>query len=720
MWRAYRVREVLRVVLGIGLLGAFSVSAVPIVTEIDPPFGNPGSQETIALYGSGLSGALVFFNGVRDTTANATSSGQINAKVPVLATTGPITVTVGGASFVTTNDFVVLRGQPYVASFYPLSGQTNTEVSLYGKNLDATTKVWFSGALAGTPLTGPAIGQIRVKIPAGAVPGPITASNQWSSAYGTFITSSNFFPIGGGPLITDFSPVRGAPGTEVVINGLNFYNGSTVVRFGTNQVSQLVFTAGTQIHAWVPANAVTAPISVVTPYGTNTTSTNFLIGYAPEVLGFSPGYGPAGTHVTIDGVNFITGGTAVKLNGTNVAAVSVTSPTQLQATIQANASTGHFVVSTAFGTNASSSNFVVTGSAPLISGFSPPNGSIGAQIVIDGDNLIDATNVLFGGVRSLSFHAVSRTQINAFVPEGATNGSVTVLNPYGAATTSSNFFLPPVIVSLSPSNAPVQAVITIAGTNLSGASEVRFNGRVGGFSVVDNNTLQATVPINATAGFVTVTTPGGTVDSAQVFQIAPSADLAVRIAVDRSPATVGESVLLTAVVTNAGPNGATNLLLKLDVPFFLAVQSASASAGSVATNSMGGTASLGSLARSNSWTLNLKCRVTALANPPIGAAATATITAATADLFQADNSATLVVFVETSPVLKILQGSQTNVVLSWPSQWSNFTVQAVGQLLAGSSWQTLTNVPSLSGSELRITRPATNQQQFFRLSRPAP
>jgi uncharacterized repeat protein (TIGR01451 family) len=708
--------------LGIGVLAAFSVSAVPIVTGFELPYGTPGSQETVVISGSGFAtGAKVYFNGLQDAAPYVAASTQINSKVPASATTGPITVMVGGSSFVTTNDFVVLRGQPYVASFYPLTGQTNTEVSLYGKNLDTSTKVWFGGAVAtGVPLTGPAVGQIRVKVPAGAVPGPITASNSFSVAYGTFVTSTNFYPFGGGPLITDFNPVRGVPGTEVVINGVNFYSGSTLVRFGTNLASQLVFTAGTQIHARVPANAVTAPISVVTPYGTNTTSTNFLIGYAPEVLGFSPVYGPAGTHVTIDGVNFVTGGTVVKLNGTNVAAVSVTAPTQLLATIQANASSGLFTVSTAYGTNLSSSNFVVTGSAPLISGFTPPNGSVGDPIVIRGDNLIDATNVLFGSVRSLSFFIVSRTQINAVVPVGATNGPVSVLNPFGSATTSSNFFLPPVIVSLNPSNAPVQAVITIAGTNLSGASEVRFNGRVGGFTVVDNNTLHATVPANATAGFVTVTTPGGVVDSVQFFQIAPSADLAVRIAVDRSPATVGESVLLSAVVTNAGPNGATNLVLKLEVPFFLAVQSASVSAGSVSTSSMGGTASLGSLERSNSWTLNLNCRVTVLANPPIGAAATAMVTASTADLFQADNSAMVVVFVDTAPTLKILQGSQTNVVLSWPSQWSNFTVQAVGQLPAGSSWQTLSNVPARSGAELHITRPATNQQQFFRLSRPAP
>jgi hypothetical protein len=660
---------------------------------------------------------LVYFNGVRDTTANATSSGQINAKVPAAATTGPVTVTVGGSSFVTTNSFVVLRGQPYITSFFPLSGQTNTEVSLYGKNLDASTKVWFGGVVAaGTPLTGPSVGQIRVKVPAGAVPGSIIASNGFSATYGTFVTSSNFFPFGGGPLISDFSPVRGAPGTEVVINGVNFYNGSTVVRFGTNAATKVVFTAGTQIHAWVPTNASTAPITVSTPYGTNTTSTNFVVGFAPEILGFSPAYGPVGTQVTIDGVNFVVGGTSVKLNGTNVSAVSVTSQTQLKATVQANATSGLFTVSTAFGTNSSSSNFVVTGGAPLITSFTPPAGSVGGQIVIEGDNLIDVTNVLFGGVRSLSFHAPSRTQISAVVPAGALNGPVTVRNPYGSAMTSSNFYLPPFISSLNPTSAPLQGTITIAGTNLSGATEVRFNGLVGSFTVVNNNAIQATVPVNATSGFVTVITPGGATNSPQSFPIAPSADLAVRIAIDRNPSAVGESALLSATVTNLGPNSATNVVLKLQVPFFMAIQSVSASAGSVSTNSEGATAVLGSLARSNTLSLVLKCKVLGAAITPV----LATVSATTADLFQTNNSVELVVFADLPPTVQIAQATPTNVVLSWPEQWSNFTVQAVGQLPAGGQWQTLTNVPVASSNWLRILRPTTNEMQFFRLSRPAP
>jgi hypothetical protein len=713
------VREVFRFVLGIGVLAAVTVSAVPVVTEIVPPFGTPGSADTIVIKGSGFeAGAKVYYNGIQDLSPPfVAATTQINSKVPSSATTGPITVTVGASSFVTTNDFVVLRGQPYVTSFYPLSGQTNTEVSLYGKNLDASTKVWFGGAVAvGVPLTGPGIGQIRVKVPAGAVPGPIIASNSFSVAYGTFVTSTNFLPFGGGPLISNFSPARGVPGTEVVINGVNFYDGNTVVRFGTNAASKLVFTSGTQIHAWVPGNAATAPISVSTPFGTNTTSTNFTVGFAPEVLGFSPVYGPVGTQVTIDGVNFLTNGTVVKLNGTNVAAVSVTSPTQLKATIQVNASSGLFTVGTVYGTNSSASNFVVTGGAPLISSFTPVKGVVGDQIVIIGDNLIDATNVLFGGVRALSFSAPSRTQITAYVPPGALNGPITVLNPYGSATASSNFFLPPVIGSLNPTSAPPTAAITIAGTNFTGATEVRFNGLASSFIVVNNNSIQATVPTNATSGLVTVTTPGGVTNSLQSFLIAPRADLAVRIAIDRNPAAAGESALLSAVVTNNGPNSSTNMVLKLEVPFFMAIQSVSVSGGSVSTNSEAATAVLGFLAPSNTFSLVLKCKVVSVANTLVSA----TVSAATADLLGTNNAATLLVMADQPPMLSIVSAPPTNVVFSWPSQWSNFTVQAVGQMPPGAAWFGLTNVPVLSSNQWWITRPVTNEQQFFRLSRPTP
>ena len=161
-------------------------------------------------------------------------------------------------------------------------------------------------------------------------------------------------------------------------------------------------------------------------------------------------------------------------------------------------------------------------------------------------------------------------------------------------------------------------------------------------------------------------------------------------------------------------------MLTLQIPFFMAIESATATAGSVSTNATSGTAALGSLAGSNTLTLTLKCRVLPSVAPPIGAIAQATVTAATADLFQSNNGASLVVTAATAPTLLILPSGPTNVLLAWPAQWSNFTVQVVGQMPAGGPWQDLTNVPALSSNRLQLARPSTNLEQFFRLKRTAP
>ena len=57
----------------------------------------------------------------------------------------------------------------------------------------------------------------------------------------------------------------------------------------------------------------------------------------------------------------------------------------------------------------------------------------------------------------------------------------------------------------------------------------------------------------------------------------------------------------------------------------------------------------------------------------------------------------------------------TNVTLSWPSAFSNYVLQSAGNLRAG-GWNTNLGSPSANGTNLFLTLPATNLQQFYRLS----
>lgn len=67
----------------------------------------------------------------------------------------------------------------------------------------------------------------------------------------------------------------------------------------------------------------------------------------------------------------------------------------------------------------------------------------------------------------------------------------------------------------------IDELVTILGTNLTGSTNVSFNGASARFTVISGTEITATVPPGATAGFVTVTTPSGTLKSNKPFRVIP-------------------------------------------------------------------------------------------------------------------------------------------------------------------------------------------------------
>lgn len=80
--------------------------------------------------------------------------------------------------------------------------------------------------------------------------------------------------------------------------------------------------------------------------------------------------------------------------------------------------------------------------------------------------------------------------------------------------------LSPFIEAVSISR-KIGAAVVILGNNLSEASGVQFNGTPASFTVVSDTQIRTTVPHGATSGFVTVTTPAGSLSSNQSFNVRP-------------------------------------------------------------------------------------------------------------------------------------------------------------------------------------------------------
>jgi uncharacterized repeat protein (TIGR03803 family) len=106
-----------------------------------------------------------------------------------------------------------------------------------------------------------------------------------------------------------------------------------------------------------------------------------------------------------------------------------------------------------------------------------------------------------------------------------TNGKIYGLTYSGGTTNqgvvySLDMGLAPFVNLVSPVG-NVGKSIQILGQGLTGTTAVAFNGTAATFTVVSDTYLVAAVPVGATSGFVTVTTPGGKLTSNIKFRVAP-------------------------------------------------------------------------------------------------------------------------------------------------------------------------------------------------------
>lgn len=168
-----------------------------------------------------------------------------------------------------------------------------------------------------------------------------------------------------------------------------------------------------------------------TAYGVFYSFTNGLKPFASSVVIWS---GKVGTQVGIIGQGF-SSATGVKF-GTGAGAFTVVSDTYLLASPAQGSTTGTVTVLEPGGNLITPQTFKVI---PSITGFSPPSGSVGTSVTINGMSLAQATAVTFGGVKTTGFTVNSDIQMTATVPVGAKTGTIKITTKGGNATSSTKF-----------------------------------------------------------------------------------------------------------------------------------------------------------------------------------------------------------------------------------------------------------------------------------------
>ena len=170
------------------------------------------------------------------------------------------------------------------------------------------------------------------------------------------------------------------------------------------------------------------------------------------------GFGFVNSSVIIQGRS-LTNASSVKVNNINFPFTN--SPTQIVATVPANATTGPIIVTTPGGIFINTNTFVVL--LPDVYSFTPTLGPAGTVVTVDGTS--------FSGVHGVNFNGTSADTgqrrikpVASRVPSGATSGPITLIVPGGDDVSSNSFTVTSnSTVNLSKTVSPV---ITGPGTNV--------------------------------------------------------------------------------------------------------------------------------------------------------------------------------------------------------------------------------------------------------------
>jgi hypothetical protein len=250
----------------------------------------------------------------------------------------------------------------------------------------------------------------------------------------------------------------------------------------------------------------------------------------PTIGSFTPTNGVAGTRVVINGTN-LGGASAIAFGGTGNNTVTSgytvnAAGTQITGIIvPGGAQTGPISVTTPGGTATSTTSFTVPVPVPVLTNLSLNSGPVGTAVTLTGSNFLGTTGISFNGTPALAFSVTNATTATATVPTGATTGPV-ILTTAGGPSNSLPFTVTspssgstPTITLFGLTKGPVGAIIKLTGTNFLGATSVTFNGTAAQFTVINATTVTATVPVSATSGPLSLTTPAGTATSADRFTV---------------------------------------------------------------------------------------------------------------------------------------------------------------------------------------------------------
>ncbi|MCL5037484.1 MAG: IPT/TIG domain-containing protein, partial [Chloroflexi bacterium] len=471
----------------------------PAITELSPANGSIGDRLTITGTHFGqFQGTMSFVTFCGQTVATNYShwtDSLIVVEVPAGAQTGDVVVrTSGGVSngmlFAINSSITGVTPQYQWADSgrETLPTSVPSQVTITGSNFGTSqgsgSAVNFNG-VNGPVDAGVALSwsenQIVVNVPSGAIDGNVVVI-----IGGTAYSNGILYNVGA--TITGFTPVEGASGYRVTINGYNFGNSQGTGRLyltsatgaadGAWAASVTSWTAN-QIIAEVPGTAATGYLTVAsadTTRGGNAVSGQKFTMFAPEITGENPFSGVAGSRLTIAGShfgNFRGTMSFVTFCGQIVATeYEHWTDEMIVVVVPDGAQTGDVIIRTSGGVS-NGILFVIESAITSISPpFQPADGGFGGldtAVTIIGSNFGSAQGsgsiITFNTIPAPVASSWTDTVIVVNVPYGATDGSVNIIIGGTASSSYALYQVGATITGIAPTSGPNGTLVTITGQN---------------------------------------------------------------------------------------------------------------------------------------------------------------------------------------------------------------------------------------------------------------
>lgn len=443
----------------------------------------------------------------------------------------------------------VQQPPPVIERLEPTAGPVGTTVQVLGRYFRQDQRLFLSGTEL--PVTSRLPSRWTAVLPEGARTGRLEVR----LADGTTVMGPELRVLAAvaAPSIAGFTPVAGAAGSEVRIQGENFSPRLTDNTVLLNGVALVVRSATpTELTVILPSSVSSGAFVVrVAGAGEATSNILFTVGSGTLVTRVTPSVASPGSRLTIEGMGFSSRAATNRVFLENVPLrVIAATETQLVVELPANAQSGRILVDVRGGGRAFAAEPLSVYAAPTITALEPASGVIGAQIRVRGSsfgNDIRQVSAMIGST-PLVLRSVTPTEVTVQIPPNAASGPITVVvNGLPPVTSPAPFevLLPVAVRSLEPISGPVGTEVTLRGQ---GFSITPANNRVT-LSNVDCPVISASptelrvrIPQSGSGPLVITVINAGTARTTQPFVITTPPFIA---RVEPAAATIGTVVRIT-------------------------------------------------------------------------------------------------------------------------------------------------------------------------------